>query len=239
MYSKNLYWCYYHMRFITYMQTRHQLARRTLVSYINQQYIRVNDHIVSSYTQEVHPGDNIDIQTPTYTLQEKVQNPTKTGTIIVFNKPKGYVASKADPHNQTIYDILPSQYKNYYYIWRLDKDSHGLLLLTDDPWLVHEYEHPKHSIEKEYVVEVDQKLTPKDIQRILSGIKDEDELLRAIKVTKNTASCKYTLTLHEGKNRHIRRMLASLGYRVIDLQRIREGKYTLGDIKLGERKICT
>lgn len=104
---------------------------------------------------------------------------------------------------------------------------------------MHEYEHPKHSIEKEYVVEVDQKLTPKDIQRILSGIKDEDELLRAIKVTKNTASCKYTLTLHEGKNRHIRRMLASLGYRVIDLQRIREGKYTLGDIKLGERKICT
>lgn len=97
---------------------------------------------------------------------------------------------------------------------------------------MHEYEHPKHSIEKEYVVEVDQKLTPKDIQRILSGIKDEDELLRAIKVTKNKAVCQYTLTLNEGKNRHIRRMFAALGYRVMDLQRIREGTYSLGDIKL-------
>lgn len=88
--------------------------------------------------------------------------------------------------------------------------------------MVNDYEHPKHGIEKEYVVELDKELARKDIQRVLSGIKDEDELLRAIKVTKYHQPYQYTIVLNEGKNRHIRRMFLALGYRVVDLQRIRE-----------------
>lgn len=227
------------MRLLTYIQTCHQISRRVFVSLVKQGYVTINSQKISSYTQEVHPGDTLAIKAPNMTLQEVVQESIQTGTIILLNKPKGYVASKSDPHNKTIYDILPPQFKNYYYIWRLDKDSHGLLLLSDDPALVNEYEHPKHGIEKEYVLELDMELERKDIQRALSGIKDEDELLRAIKITKNKKPYHYTIILNEGKKRHIRRMFASLGYRVMDLQRIREGEYSLGAIKLGERKIVT
>lgn len=104
------------MRLITYIQTRHQLSRRVFVSYINQKYITVNGHVVSSYTQEVNVGDTISIKAPNFTLQEVVQDGKKTGVILLLNKPKGYVASKSDPHNKTIYDILPPEYKNFYYI---------------------------------------------------------------------------------------------------------------------------
>jgi len=79
----------------------------------------------------------------------------------------------------------------------LDKDSHGLLLLTDNPALVNEYEHPKFAVEKEYIVELDMQLEPKDIQRALSGVKDEDEMLRAIKITKNKKQYHYTILLNE------------------------------------------
>lgn len=103
--------------------------------------------------------------------------------------------------------------------------------------MVNEYEHPKHGIEKEYVLELDMELERKDIQRALSGIKDEGELLRALKITKYKNPYQYIIVLNEGKKRHIRRLFLSLGYRVLDLKRIREGNYSLGDIKVGERKI--
>ncbi len=108
--------------------------------------------------------------------------------------------------------------------------------MTNDPALVNEYEHPKHGIEKEYIVELDMELESKDIQRALSGVKDEDELLRAIKITKHKKKYHYDIILNEGKKRHIRRMFKTLGYRVMSLQRIREGKYSLGDLKVGEWK---
>ncbi|EKD24765.1 MAG: pseudouridylate synthase [uncultured bacterium (gcode 4)] len=157
----------------------------------------------------------------------------------MLNKPLGYVASKADLHNKTIYEILPPEYINYYYIWRLDKNSHGLLLLTDDPALVNEFEHPKFAIEKEYIVELDQELDVKDIQRALSGVKDEDEILRAIKITKDKKKYHYAVILNEWKKRHLRRMFKAIGYRVMDLERVREGKYTLGDLKIGEWKVIS
>ena len=170
-------------------------------------------------------------------IQETIQEEQKKNTLILLNKPVGYVASKSDPHNKTIYEILPPEFKNYYYIWRLDKDSHGLLLLTDDPALVNEYEHPKHGIEKEYVVELDMELESKDIQRALSWVKDEDEMLRAIRITKNKKKYHYNILLNEGKKRHLRRMFKTIGYRVMDLERIREGEYVIGDLKPGEWKI--
>ena len=225
-----------YMRLTTYIQTRHQISRRNFVALINQGYVSVNGKKVDSYTQEIQTGDKIAIKSPKFSINETVQAQEKSSKLILLNKPKGYVASKADPHNKTIYDILPPEFKNYYYIWRLDKDSHWLLLLTDDPGLVNDYEHPKNGIEKEYDIQLDNDLSPKDIQRAMSGIKDEDELLRAIKITR-LKKYMYRILLNEWKKRHIRRMFLALGYRVLDLQRIREGEYKLGDIKLGERKI--
>ncbi len=225
------------MRLITYIQTRHQISRRKFVSFVKEGNVFVNGKKIDSYTQEISVGDTIEIRAKNFQIDEIMQEKIESSILIIFNKPVGCVASKSDPHNKTIYDILPPEYHNYYYIWRLDKNSHGLLLLTNDPGLVHEYEHPKHGIEKEYIVELDTELDAKDIQRVLSGVKDEEELLRAIKVTKNSKKHHYKITLNEWKKRHIRRMFRKIGYQVLDLQRIREGKYSLGDVKVGEWKI--
>lgn len=227
------------MRLNTYIQTRHQISRRNFVGLVKQGCVFVNGKKIDSYTQEVQAGDKIEIRSHNFEINEVMQEKEEASILVLFNKPVGCVASKSDPHNKTIYDILPPEYHNFYYIWRLDKDSHGLLLLTNNPALVNKYEHPKHGIEKEYIVELDQEIDPRDFQRALSGVKDEDELLRAIKITKHKKKYHYVIVLNEWKKRHIRRMFKALGfwYRVMDLERIREGDYKLGDIKLGEWKV--
>ena len=104
------------MRLITYIQTRHQISRRNFVSLVKQGYVSVNGKKINSYTQEVISGDKLLIKTPTFNIEETIQEVQKKSMVILFNKPKGYVASKFDPHNKTIYDILPPEFNNYYYI---------------------------------------------------------------------------------------------------------------------------
>ena len=104
------------MRLITYMQTRHQISRRSFVSLVKQGYVSINGKKISSYTQEVTTGDTLKVQAPNFTTEEHIEEVHKDPTIILLNKPVGYVASKSDPHNKTIYEILPPEYTNYYYI---------------------------------------------------------------------------------------------------------------------------
>lgn len=129
------------MRLISYLQQTNGVARRTLTKLIDEGKIFVNGQKVESYTTEIQEGDEIKILGKSDAAKLKPLD--KPAQILLFNKPKGYVVSKADPHEQTIYKLLPHEYQKRYYIGRLDKESHGLLLMTDDPKLVHEYEHPK------------------------------------------------------------------------------------------------
>lgn len=130
---------------------------------------------MDSYKHEIQDSEQLTTNSEQYKLNEKIKMLQKESdsTIVLFNKPIGYVVSKADPHNQTIYGLLPNELQNFYYIGRLDKDSHGLLLLTNDPKLVNEFEHPKFEIEKEYIVKIDRSLTSRDMQRMKDGIVDE------------------------------------------------------------------
>ncbi|MEI7558426.1 MAG: hypothetical protein WCJ45_06630 [bacterium] len=104
------------MRLITYIQTRHQISRRKFVDFVNQGYISINNKKITSYTQEVIEGDKLNIKAPKLSIEEIIQEKQKVPTIILLNKPVGYVASKSDPHNKTIYEILPPEFNNYYYI---------------------------------------------------------------------------------------------------------------------------
>ena len=104
------------MRLITYIQTRHQISRRTFVSLVKQGYVSINGKAISSYTQEVKTGDKLNVKAPNFTIDETIEEAQKKTTLILLNKPIGYVASKSDPHNKTIYELLPPEFKNYYYI---------------------------------------------------------------------------------------------------------------------------
>jgi 23S rRNA pseudouridine2605 synthase len=85
--------------------------------------------------------------------------------LLLFNKPKGYVVSMSDPHNPTVYELLPEEFHQYYYIGRLDKESRGLLLFTNTSALVHRYEHPRFALEKEYVIQLSSPLSKQALEQ--------------------------------------------------------------------------
>lgn len=164
--------------------------------------------VVSDFSLQVVDGDSITIVgSTTRTYVVKLSHESKS--LVAFHKPVGYVVSVSDPHNQIIYQLLPKELSHYRYIGRLDKDSRGLLLLSDDLDLVHTLSHPSHASEKVYIVVLHIPLSPRDKAKCLSGVEDAGDMLRATAVeivSGNTVR----ITLQEGKNRHIRRMMSAL-----------------------------
>ncbi len=156
--------------------------------------------------------------------------PTETLTIIL-NKPVGYVCSRAGQGSRTIYELLPPELHRLKPVGRLDKDSSGLLLLTDDGDLANELTHPRHAKEKIYEVALDRPLTPEDAARVEQGVKLEDGPSKL--QVKNSSGKRFTVTMHEGRNRQIRRTFAALGYDVRKLHRIQFGHFTVNCVQAG------
>ena len=221
-----------------YLQTKHQLPRRKITLLIDDGKIFINKEKVNNYKAELHEKDLLeipDIKLQEYILSDASNTENKKPDFILFNKPKGYTCSKADPHNQVFYDLLPQKFRKYYYIGRLDKESRGLVLLTSKPELVHQFEHPSKEIEKSYLVQLDKPFDRKLKNKILGGIFEWGEFLRTKQLEKSDFWL-LEITLNEGKKRHIRRIFKALGYVVTDLQRIRIGSYCLGSLPEGKWK---
>lgn len=159
---------------------------------------------------------------------------------LAFNKPVGYVCSRrAQGSAPTIYEILPKKYHKLKTVGRLDKDSSGLILLTNDGDFAFRMTHPKFHKEKIYTVELDKTLEPLHQQMISDYGVILDDGPSKFTVIKNPAqspksSINYTVVLSEGRNRQIRRTFASLGYKVVKLHRIKFGKYELSNLKPSE-----
>ena len=221
-----------------YLQTKHQLPRRKITLLIDNGKVFINKEKVNNYKAELHEKDLLeipDIKLQEYILSDTSNTENKKPDFILFNKPKGYTCSKADPHNQVFYDLLPQKFRKYYYIGRLDKESRGLMLLTSKPELVHQFEHPSKEIEKSYLVQLDKPFDRKLKNKILAGISEWGEFLRTKQLEKSDFWL-LEITLNEGKKRHIRRIFKALGYVVTDLQRIRIGSYCLGSLPEGKWK---
>lgn len=216
---------------------------------IQNKKIYVDGNLVESFTHELSNGEVISFVDKDGNKKKKkvslLQKPTRI--MLLFHKPVGYVVSKLDKHNKTIYDILPRRYHNFYYIGRLDKDSHGLLLMTNDSALVHTYESPSSHIAKHYTVVLDKKIGVQKIQKLLDGFFVDQRgsvvpaldasqyrpvhFLRCKKVTHlDDGRKKIEIILEEGKKRHIRRLCKGLGYQVVDLMRTKVGSYSLGSL---------
>jgi len=220
-----------------YLQTNHWISRRKIVDLIKQWNVFLNEKKIESYKQEINENDSLKISLLKIDEIVNLEQKEHIPELLAFNKPKWYTCSKSDPHNKTFYEILPSEFKNkYYYIWRLDKDSHWLMLLTSNPKLVHEFEHPSKEILKTYIIVLNKPFNRDLKEKILKGIYEGWELLRT-KEIKKQGNWKIEITLNEGKKRHIRRIFKSLQYEVIDLQRISIWKYKLWNLKEGEYKI--
>lgn len=160
---------------------------------------------------------------------------------IAMNKPVGYVCSRrAQGPAPTIYDLLPAKYRKLKTVGRLDKDSSGLILLTNDGDFAYQMTHPKFHKEKVYEVQLDHPLEPLHQQMISDyGVMLDDGPSKCTLITSADSAerTRFTVILSEGRNRQIRRTFAALGYRVVTLHRTQFGPYQLNGLVLGKYSV--
>ncbi len=162
---------------------------------------------------------------------------SKKPIYVAFNKPVGYVCShSAQGNSKTIFSLLPKSFKHLKIAGRLDEDSSGLVILSSDGQFIHSLSHPSSSKEKEYIIILDKPFLASDLKKLKLGIKVDDEIRKFKKIAKLNGTT-YRVILTEGRNRQIRRMFAALGYTVINLQRVRVGKYEIGTLSSGKHTI--
>ncbi len=176
--------------------------------------------------------------TDVVTLDGRVITPPVNRVTIMLNKPPGYIVSKDGQGGETIYDLLPFDYERLNPVGRLDKDSSGLLLLTNDGDLAQELTHPSHQKRKVYEVTLDKPLQPLHRQMISDhGLKLEDGLSKLqLERLHDGNDLEWKITMSEGRNRQIRRTFGSLDYDVRALHRTSFGKYMLGSLESGTYK---
>jgi 23S rRNA pseudouridine2605 synthase len=169
---------------------------------------------------------------------EGVSIKAKKYEYIMLNKPRGVTTTKKDRFAEsTVMDLLPKEFSHLYPVGRLDKDTQGLLVLTNNGILANMLMHPKFEVDKVYVVQIGGSLKENDKVRLQQGIILEGRRTsqcRINKVSFNHNKTSFEITLHEGRKRQIRLMLQKLSYPVLDLKRIKEGPLLLGDLPIGK-----
>jgi pseudouridine synthase len=180
---------------------------------------------------QVNEGDKV-----TYKGKPVVVTRTET-TTIMLHKPYGYITSRKRDETEapTVMELLPKELQHLKPIGRLDKESDGLLLLTDDGDLLYKSTHPKFKTEKEYLVSFETPLSMGEMEMWRRGMRLPDGLAKADRIER-APDKRFLVVLHQGKNRQIRRMAGKTGNKVITLTRTRVGDILLGTLKLGEWK---
>lgn len=155
---------------------------------------------------------------------------------IALNKPVGYVSSRRGQNqNPTLYELLPKEYRKLKTVGRLDKNSEGLILLTNDGDFAFRMTHPKFVKQKEYEAELDRPLEPLHQQMLTDfGVQLSDGVSKLGLEKIDDARKKWRVIMSEGRNRQIRRSFGALGYTVIKLKRISFGRYNLGNLASGK-----
>ncbi|RJQ39957.1 MAG: rRNA pseudouridine synthase [Dehalococcoidia bacterium] len=204
---------------------------------IKQGRVAVNGKVASDFRLTISPDDKVTFDGHPVNLK-----PGKKLVYLMLNKPPGILTTTRDERGRdTVMALLPPKYRNLglYPAGRLDKDSTGLLILTNDGNLTYKLTHPKFEHEKEYLVRLDKRLVLVDADRLKRGILLEDGRTRPATIKPAAEPLSYRITVHEGKKRQLRRMFAALGYRVEALQRVRIGRLLLGTLKEGESRELT
>jgi len=191
-------------------------SRREADTFISTGCVSVNGKIVSEMGFQVNPGDQVSFNGKIISSERKVY--------LLLNKPKGYVTTLDDPHaDKTVIDLVKNACSERIYpVGRLDKNTTGLLLLTNDGDLTKRLTHPKYNRKKIYHVFLDKKVTKDHLQQIVDGITLEDGLVAADSVSYVTDDDRKQvgIEIHSGKNKIVRRIFEYLGYKVVKLDRV-------------------
>jgi 23S rRNA pseudouridine2605 synthase len=204
-------------------------SRRKCEDLITGGQVSINGNPVIDLAVRVADGDVVQVN-------DRVVSPPRKQAVLL-HKPRGVLCTKSDPKGrETIYDLLPPHLKTLHYVGRLDSESEGLLLLTNDGDLTQTLTHPSHEIEKEYAVTLNRPFREMHVDKLLRGIPLEEGIAFAVAVHQFSPR-RMSMILRQGMNRQVRRMFEALEYEVERLVRVRIGGLTISDLKLGRWRI--
>ena len=209
-------------------------SRRELKQIIKKGRVTVNGIIAQA------PEMKVDEETDSIFVDGKPI--ARTGKVVLMlHKPAGVVSSTKDPHDKTVLDILPTPYRNMglFPIGRLDKDTEGLLLLTNDGNLAHHLTAPRHHVAKIYYAKHTGVATQEDVEAFQAGLCLRDGTVCQPAQLEPLGEGESKITIQEGKYHQVRRMMASRGMTVFYLKRLQIGKITLGDLPVGQCRRMT
>ena len=207
-------------------------SRRSVEDLILAGRVTVGGRVVRDLATRVEPGQAVSVD------GEAIK--AERDAYWVVNKPRGYLSTNRDPAGRPrVLDLVAHIHERVYTVGRLDEDSEGLVLLTNDGDLAFRLMHPRFGVEKTYLVQVAGSPTRDDVQKLLAGVWISDGRARARSVKrlkKQGESTWLRVVLSEGKNREIRRMLARLGHKVLRLRRVAIGPVELGSLRSGKSR---
>jgi len=219
------------MRLQKFLSAAGVCSRRKGEEYIQAGRVAVNGQIVAEL------GTKIDPDTDLVQVDGKPVHASQPYIYIALNKPEDYVTSCSHPGEKIVMDLVDIP-QRVYPIGRLDKDSNGLLLLTNDGRLHHQLSHPSFDHEKEYDVSVAQPITDGALRKLATGLPLMGTKTRPARV-RRISDRRFRIVLKEGKNRQIRRMVRKVGHQVARLKRIRVGDVRLGRLPVGSWRHLT
>lgn len=213
-------------------------SRKEVKKWLKAGVVTVNGQVIREGQTKVDPAeDHIQFQGETVVYTPYIY--------LMLNKPQGVVSARHDPHFPTVLDLLEPAYLSYHLfpVGRLDKDTEGLLLLTNDGPLSHALLSPKRGVEKEYEVHIDAPLSETELTALRTGVRLEDGYVTRpakVQVPYKDLPTKVLLTITEGKFHQVKRMFKAIKREVLHLKRVRMGPLTLDpDLKPGEYRELT
>lgn len=217
------------MRLNRYLSACGLGSRRGCEALIQEGQVMINGSVCLNLATTVTEADEV-------VVHGKKVKPEK-GLIIALHKPKGLVCSRRDEHDrETIYQLLPAKFASLHHVGRLDKESEGLLLLTNRGDLSHQLLHPSKGVEKEYEVIVEERFDPEQLPRLIKGFHLKEGGIAKAERAWLIGDYKIGLVLKQGLKRQIRDMLYFLGYEVRRLVRVRIGNLSIKGLREGAWK---
>jgi len=212
-------------------------SRRAAEQLISEGRVTVNHRVVTSL------GSKADKAKDLIAVDGKILRFTANKRYIMLHKPVGYITSVHDERGRrTVMDLLKNVDERVYPVGRLDYDSSGLLLMTNDGELTNQLLHPSQEVGKTYLAEVEGIITREKLNMLKRGIRLEDGMTAPAEVRplrSDKENSRIEITIHEGRNRQVRRMFDALGHPVIRLKRIKLGPLSIGDLQAGSWRELT
>jgi len=206
-------------------------SRRQCDELISSGQVTINGQVCTDFSAQPSPTDYVKVN------GRLVR--TERPFTIILHKPAGFVSTRRDDHaRDTVFDLIPAKFSHLFHVGRLDAQTEGLLLLSNDGELAQHLTHPRFKVDKEYEVTLDKPWDSALSQRLLRGITLDGERARISEIH-SLSSTRLRVVLRQGINRQIRRMFEALGYQVKRLIRLRVGNLRLGDLPRGHWRPLT